>query len=89
MKSQDVYSAWKEKRNQIDVQEHFTDEVMKQICQYEQKKRKPLFDYQRFVEFISAHLSAQAALIVVGAVTGFIRLVFVILVILNKGDING
>jgi hypothetical protein len=89
MNSKDAYKTWIERRSQINVREQFTDEVMRRIYHYEQRKRISLFDYQRLVELISAHWSAQAALVVVGAVTGFIRLVFVILVILNKGDING
>jgi hypothetical protein len=83
MKRQEVYNAWKEKKNRIDVREHFTDEVMNQLYQYEQKKRKPLFDYQQFIELISANLPAQAALIVAGAVAGLGRVIFMIAVILG------
>ena len=52
MKRQDVYDTWKTARNQIVVKEQFTDEVMNGICHYEQEK-KPVFDYQRLIEFIS------------------------------------
>lgn len=83
MKRQEIYNAWKEQKNQIDVREHLTDEVMNQLYQYEQKKRKPLFDYQQFVELISANLLAQAALIIAGAVAGLGRVIFMIAVILK------
>ena len=83
MKRQEVYNAWKEKKNQIDVRERFTDEVMNQLYQYEQKKGKPLFDYQQFVELISANLPAQAALIAAGAIAGLGRVIFMIAVILK------
>ena len=89
MKRQDVYDTLEKTRNQIVMKEHFTDEVMNQICHYEQKKRKTSFDIRWFVKLISTHPLAQAALVAVGAMTGFIRVVFIILVILNKGDING
>ena len=83
MKSEKFYNAWKEKRSQLEVREHFTDEVMNQIHQYEQKKGKALFDFQRLIELISAHLSAKAALVAAGAVVGFARVVFMIAVILG------
>ena len=89
MKCQDVYDTWKKTKNQIVMKEHFTDEVMGQIHRYEQERRKTFFDMQWLGDLISAHPLAQAALVAVGAMTGFIRLVLVILVILNKGDING
>ena len=89
MKCQEVYEAWKEKSNQIEIRDHFTDDVMEQVYQYKREKRKTSFDMSWLADLISAHPLAQAALVAVGAMTGFIRLVLVILVILNKGDING
>ena len=83
MERQEVFNAWIEKTSQIDVRENFTDQVMKRIYQYEQKKRKSLFDYQRLVELISVHWPAQAALVAAGAVVGFVRVVFMIAVILG------
>ncbi len=78
MKSQEVYDAWKERKHQIDIQGNFADEVMNQVYQYEHAKRKPLFDIQRFVEFISGHPLAKAGVIAAGAVTGFVRIVFIV-----------
>lgn len=83
MKSEQVYSMWMERRSQIDLREQFTDEVMRQIYQHEQRKRKSSFDYQRLVEFISAHWPVQAAMVTAGAMVGFARVVFMIAVILG------
>ena len=83
MKRQEVYNAWKEKKRQVDISEDFTDETMNQIHQYEQRKRKPLFDIQWFVELVSAHPLAKAGMIAAGAVAGFIRLVFVVYAVLG------
>ena len=89
MKSEEVYNTWKEKKRQVDIRENFADDVMSRAYQYEQNKRKPLFDMQWLVELISTHPLAKAGLVTAGAVAGIVRLVFMILVILGKGDING
>ncbi len=89
MKKQELYDAWKEKNRQVTTSESFVDNVMEQTHQYEQKKRETSFNMRWLVELISAHPTAQAALVAVGAMAGFIRVVFIILVILSKGDING
>ncbi len=89
MKSEEVYDTWKEEKSQIDIREDFADEVMNQVYQYAQKKRKLLFDVQWLVELISAHPLAKAGLVTAGAVTGLVRLILMIVVILSKGDING
>ncbi len=84
MKSEEVYDTWKEEKSQIDIREDFTDEVMNQVYQYAQKKRKPLFDVQRLSELISAHPLAKAGLIAAGAVAGFLRVAFVVCVFLGS-----
>jgi len=89
MKKQELYDAWKEKKHQVTTSESFINKVMEQAYQYEQKKRETSFNMRWFVDLISAHPMAQAALVAVGAMTGFIRVVFIILVVLSKGDING
>jgi len=89
MKSEEVYDTWKEEKSQIDIREDFADEVMNQVYQYAQKKRKLLFDVQWLVELISVHPLAKAGLVTAGAVTGLVRLILMIVVILSKGDING
>jgi hypothetical protein len=83
MKRQDVYNTWKETRDQIDVKENFANDVMNRIGLYEQNKSKTRFDASRFIELISASLSAQAALVAAGAVMGFTRIVFMFAVILG------
>ena len=83
MKRQEVYNAWKEESNRIEIRENFSEDLLNQIYQYEQKRDKPLFDYQRFVEVISFNLSAQAALVALGAVTGLVRFIFMFAVILG------
>ena len=89
MKKQEIYNAWREKKRQVTFSGSFVDDVMGHIYQYEQKKRRTIFDIGWFVEFISAHPLARAILVAAGAFTGFIRLVFMIIMILGKGDING
>lgn len=89
MRSEEVYKAWKEEKHQIEISKSFADEVMNQVYQYEQEKSGPMFSLRRLVDFISVHPLAQAALVMAGAVTGFIRLVLMILMILSRGDING
>ena len=84
MKRQEVYNAWKERKSQIEISENFTDEVMNQVYQHAQKKRKPMFDVDRLIERISAHPLAQAGLIAAGAVAGFVRVAFVVCVFLGS-----
>jgi len=89
MKSEETYNAWKKRKSQIEVSGTFSDKVMSRIYQYERARRRPLFDFQRFVETISAHTFAKGALVAAGAAMGLVRLIFMILVILSRGDING
>ena len=83
MKRQEVYDAWKEQKNWTDIRQRFADDLVDQIYQYERKKNKPLFDYKRFTEIVSFHLSAQAALVAAGAAIGLVRLIFMFIVILG------
>ena len=89
MKTEKILNLWKDKKCQVMVRGNFSDEVMNRISQYEQKKSRPLFDVQRFLEFVSAHQFAKVSLVTAGAAAGFVRLLFLILVILSKGLING
>ena len=82
MKSEKFYDDWKKQRSQVEVGDDFTEKVMNQVYQYEQTKPKPLFDAQRFVEFISAHRLAKAGMIAIGTVAGFVRVAFIIHVLL-------
>ncbi len=78
MKSEEIYNAWKERKSQIDIRENFSDELMNRIYRYEQKKRKPLFDVHRLIELISAHRFVKAGVVTAGAVTGLVRIMFVV-----------
>lgn len=83
MKTEETYNAWKEKKRQVEIRENFTDEVMTQICQYEQNKRKSLFHVQSLIELMSAHTLAKAGLILTGGVVGFIRVVLMFRMVLE------
>lgn len=76
MKDKEIINKWTERRSQIEAPQHFTDNVLDKIYQHEQNKRKPYFDLQPLVEFISAHPLAKAGLITIGAITGLIRVAF-------------
>ena len=89
MKSEDIYNAWKKRRSRVEVGHSFTEKVMKQVYQYEQRRKSSLFDIQWLVATITVHPLAKAGLIAMGAVVGVARLVFMIIVILSKGVING
>ena len=78
MKNEERYNAWIENKRQIDIRENFTDVVMNKIYQYERDKRKPLFNSQRLIELISEHRFVKAGLVAAGAVTGVVRIMFVI-----------
>jgi len=82
MKNEKFYDDWKKQRSQVEVGENFTEKVMKQVCQYEQKRKTSLFNIQWLVEFISAHPLAKAGLIASGAVAGFVRVAFMIRILL-------
>lgn len=83
MNNEDIYNAWKKKKHQVEISEDFTDSVMNQIRRYEQNKRKSLFDVQSLIELMSAHTLAKAGLILTGGVVGFIRVVFVVTMVLE------
>lgn len=89
MKSEEIYNIWTKRKSQIEVSNTFPGKVMNQIYQYERVRRRPLFDFQQLVDTISAHTFAKAGLVAAGAAVGFVRLIFMILVILSRGDING
>jgi len=78
MKSKEIYKAWKEQKSQTNIRENFSDELMNLIYRYEQKKRKPLFDGHRLIELISAHRFVKAGVVTAGAVTGLVRIMFVV-----------
>jgi hypothetical protein len=82
MKSEDIYNAWKRHRSEAEVRPDFTENVMKQVNQYEQRRKFSLFDVQWVVETITAHPLVQAAMIAIGALVGFIRLAMMLHIML-------
>jgi len=82
MKTEQLYDNWKKLRSQIELGDGFIGDVMNQIYQYERLKRKPLFDVQRFLEFVSVHPIAKAGLIAAGAIGGLVRAALMIHVLL-------
>jgi hypothetical protein len=87
MDKKKLYESWIEKKNQVEINKSFPDKVMNQIYQYDQRPR--WFDIQRLIDVISAHSIIKDGLVVAGVVAGFVRLAVMILMILNKGVING
>ena len=83
MKSEKLYDDWKKQKSQVEVGHDFTEKVMKQVYRCERLKRKPLFDVQRLIEFISAHPLAKAGMVAAGVVAGFIRMAFTVYVFLG------
>ena len=82
MKSDEIYNNWKAQRNQVGPCHEFTEKVMNQVFQYEHKRRKPLFDIQRFIALISAHPLAKAGLIATGGIAGLVRAAAMIRIVL-------
>ena len=89
MKAEQICADWKKRKGQIETERDYSEKVMERIHQYEQSRSRPLFDSRRFVEVISAHPLAKVALIISGAVTGLVRLVFIIVAILGGGTVSG
>ena len=82
MKNEKFYDDWKRQRSQIEVGDDFTEKLMKQVYQYEQRRKSSLFDIQWLVETITAHPLVQAAMIAVGAIVGLIRLAIMLHILL-------
>ena len=83
MDTEKIYNLWKNKKNPFEINQNFSDRVMKRISRYEQKKRKPLFDMYKIIDFISIQPLAQAVFFVAGAIVGFVRLIFVVRMVLE------
>ncbi len=83
MKSEEIYNAWKEQKNQFETSPDFPDKVMNQIHNYEQAKRKPLFDVQWLIDVVSTRPLVKAAMIAAGAIGGIIRAALMLYVALG------
>ena len=89
MNDHEVYESWKQSKQQIEVSQNFTGEVMNQIKAWERDRYFRWLNTARFVELISFHPLAKTALVAAGAVTGIARLLIMIHAILSNGVING
>ena len=79
MDKKHIYNNWLEKKRQTEVAASFSDRVMNRI--YEQKPN--WFDVQYIIEIISAHAIIKNGLIAVGAILGFIRVMYMLLIALS------
>jgi hypothetical protein len=89
MKSQEIYNAWTEQRGRIEVSRQFSQKVMRQVYQRQQRKKRWPFEIQRLVELISARPLTKVALLGTGAVIGLIRIVCTLLPLLGQYDYCG
>jgi len=83
MKRQEVYDNWKDKNRQIDTRRSFTDEVMDRVYQYQQDRSRRFFKFRWLMDLILEHPLGQAVFVVIGAITGLIRVAFVVCVFLG------
>ncbi|NIA32095.1 MAG: hypothetical protein GWP06_19570 [Actinobacteria bacterium] len=83
MDTEKIYNLWKSKKSYLKTNQNFSNTIIKRINQYEQKKRKPFFDMYKIIDFISIQPLAQVALFAAGAIAGFVRLIFVIRMVLE------
>jgi hypothetical protein len=87
MNNNDPYQSWLEKNRNIEVSPDFSCEVMSRIYRYEQERgegtaRKPDL-LHGWLEWISLHPAARAALIVAGLLLGVARLIASLQIILS------
>jgi hypothetical protein len=80
MDKKKLYELWTEKKNQVEINKSFPDKVMNRIYRYEERPK--WFDIQRLIEIISAHTIVKNGLVVIGALIGFVRVMYMILMIL-------
>ena len=78
MDKEQMFRKWKDAKSDIQVSDSFSSEVMQGVYSYQESKRKPLFDIDHLIELMSARPLAKAAMIVGGAVVGFVRVALMI-----------
>ena len=83
MNQDEIYRAWSAERRRIDVREHFSPKVMAAIENHERRRAGSLFNSKRVFDWLAAHPVAQAGLVAAGAFVGFLRLVFVLFLVLE------
>ncbi|UCG57001.1 MAG: hypothetical protein JSU70_19315 [Phycisphaerales bacterium] len=82
MKSEQIYSVWKDRKREIETSADFTDRVMNQVRQIEDGRWRHLPDMNGLIELVSAHVLLKAGMVTAGAVIGVIRVVLVVHVLL-------
>jgi hypothetical protein len=87
MDKKKLYELWIEKKHQVEINKSFPDKVMGRVYEYERRPR--WFDIPRLIEIISVHTIIKNGLVVIGALVGFIRVIYVITMVLSKGVLNG
>ncbi|UCC97786.1 MAG: hypothetical protein JSW66_18320 [Phycisphaerales bacterium] len=89
MKPQQVYDRWKRQKREIDVKPGFADEAMNRIHTWERERRSRVLSIERLVELVSLHPAVKTAFVAAGAMTGVVRLIIMVIVILSDGVANG
>lgn len=89
MKPRQVYDRWKQQKRQIDAKPDFADQVMNRIYTWEQEEQTRTLGIERLVELVSLHPAIRTAFVAAGAMTGIVRLIIMVIVILNNGVANG
>lgn len=78
MNNEEIYNAWTDKKRWLEIRQDFSETLMNRLRQHEKRKRKPLVELYRIVEFVSAHSLARTGLILAGATAGLVRFIFTI-----------
>jgi len=86
MKTEDIYNAWKRHRSEAEIRHDFTENVMKQVHQYEQRESTSLLDVRWFFDFVSTNSLAKLALFIFGGLLGLARVAFIVCMFLRPLD---
>ena len=77
------YEKWKKHRSQINVSAEFSENVMKRVHEYEQKKFRLESILNPLVKVIDENPLAKLALILAGGALGFVRVAFIMFMFLR------
>jgi len=78
MKAEEILKLWTDRKLQINPEGDFSSKVMCRIYKYEEQRRKPLFNISRLVEIATSNPLAKAAMIMIAAMAGVLRVVFLL-----------
>jgi len=82
MNSDEILELWRQRSNQLEISQGFSDTVMNQIIEDERRRSKTAFNLRRLIEFISSSPTATAAVMALGASAGITRAAIVVLSLL-------